>query len=154
MFARKHANIPQYVLNHYNRYYNNKTMTGTIRMTRVEAIDFNWGTARPGTNVNTNSFSVRWTGFVEAPATGTYTFQTITDDGGRLWVNGVQLINNWSDHSATTNTAGPINLVAGVRYAVTMEYYENGGSAVARLLWRSPGNTTFVPVPADRLFPN
>jgi hypothetical protein len=35
-----------------------------------------------------------------------------------------------------------------------MEYYENGGSAVARLLWRSPGNTTFVPVPADRLFPN
>jgi len=66
----------------------------------------------------------------------------------------VQVINNWTDHSATTNTASPINLVAGVRYAVTMEFYENGGDAVARLLWRTPGNTTFVAVPKDRLFPN
>jgi hypothetical protein len=35
-----------------------------------------------------------------------------------------------------------------------MEFYENGGDAVARLLWRTPGNTTFVAVPKDRLFPN
>jgi hypothetical protein len=136
------------------RYYNNKTVSGTVRLTRIEAVDFNWGTGRPGPNVNTNSFSVRWTGFVEAPATGTYTFQTVSDDGARLWVNGVQLINAWTDHSATTSTAGPVNLVAGMRYAVTMEYYENRGSAVARLRWRTPGNTTFVAVPRDRLFPN
>ncbi|HUL64766.1 MAG TPA: PA14 domain-containing protein [Burkholderiaceae bacterium] len=136
------------------RYYNNKTMTGTVRLTRIEAVDFTWGSAKPGPNVNANSFSVRWTGFVEAPATGTYVFQTISDDGVRLWVNGVQLVNNWTDHSATTNTAGPINLVAGARYAVTMEFYENGGAAVARLLWRTPGNTTFAAVPKDRLFPN
>jgi hypothetical protein len=136
------------------RYYNNRTVSGTVRLTRIEAVDFNWGSARPGSNVNANSFSVRWSGFVEAPATGTYTFQTVSDDGVRLWVNGMQLVNNWTDHSATTNTASPINLVAGVRYAVTMEFYENGGDAVARLLWRTPGNTTFVAVPKDRLFPN
>ena len=136
------------------RYYNNLTMTGTVRLTRVEAVDFNWGSARPASSVNTNSFSVRWTGFVQAPATGTYTFQTISDDGVRLWINGTQLVNNWTDHSATTNTANPINLVAGVKYAVTMEFFENGGDAVARLLWRTPGNTTFVAVPKDRLFTN
>jgi hypothetical protein len=136
------------------RYYNNMTLSGTVRLTRTEAVDFNWGGSRPGAGVNSNGFSVRWTGFIEAPATGTYTFQTVSDDGVRLWVNGVQLINNWTDHSATTNTAGPLNLVAGARYAVTMEFYDNTGQAVARMLWRTPGNTPFVAVPKDRLFPN
>ena len=31
---------------------------------------------------------------------GTYTFYTVSDDGVRLWVNGVQLVNHWSNHGA------------------------------------------------------
>ena len=54
---------------------------------------------------STNNFSVRWTGKVQAPVTGTYRFSTVSDDGIRLWVNGQQVINNWTDHAATTNTS-------------------------------------------------
>jgi hypothetical protein len=66
----------------------------------------------------------------------------------------VQLINNWTTHSSTTDTSGDINLVAGVRYSITLEYYDDRGVAEARLRWRTPGTGGYVVVPADRLFPN
>jgi YVTN family beta-propeller protein len=134
------------------RYYNNTTLGGTAVLTRIEAIDFNWGSKAPSTGVNSNQYSVRWIGFIEAPATGTYVFQTNADDGVRLWINGQQLINRWTNSSARNDNSGPVNLVAGQRYPVTMEYYENSGQAVARLRWQTPGTTTFVAIPAHRMF--
>ncbi len=136
------------------QYFNRTTVSGTVRLTRVENIDFAWGTAAPGPNVRSDNFSVRWTGHVEAPATGTYRFQTVSDAGARIWVNGVQLINNWTAHSPTTDTSGIINLVAGTRYTITVEYYETTGSAEIRLRWLTPGNSSYSAVPASQLFPN
>jgi mono/diheme cytochrome c family protein len=136
------------------RYYNNTTLSGTPVLTRVEKIDFGWGSRAPGTGVKRDKFSVRWSGTVQAQATGTYRFQTVSDDGIRVWVNGVQLINSWTKHSAKTDTSGTINLTAGTRYSITVEYYEVSGQAVARLRWLTPGNSSYVAVPADRLFAN
>jgi YVTN family beta-propeller protein len=136
------------------RYYANRTLANNPVLTRVEAIDFNWGTGSPGTGVPTNKFSARWTGMIEAPTAGAYRIQTISDDGVRVWVNGSQVINNWTDHSTTTNTSAVINLTAGQRVPITVEYYENGGSAVMRLLWLTPGATTYVAVPRTRLYTN
>lgn len=135
-------------------YFNNITLSGTAVLSRTEAIDFNWGTASPGTGVSANNFSARWTGTVQAATSGSYRFQTQSDDGVRVWVNGVQVINNWSDHSAATNTSAAVNLVAGQRYAVRVEYYEKGGSAVMRLRWLTPGQSTYVAIPAASLYPN
>jgi YVTN family beta-propeller protein len=134
-------------------YYPNTTLSGNPVLTRVEAIDFNWGSGLPGAGVAKDNFSVRWTGTVQPLVSGAYRFQTVSDDGVRVWVNGVQLINNWTKHSATTNTSGDINLVAGTRYTVRMEFFEATGQAVARLRWRVPGTSTYVAVPPDRLFP-
>lgn len=135
------------------RYYNNKTLSGTAALTRTEAIDFTWGTGSPGAGVASDNFSVRWTGTIEPTASGTHTFQTVSDDGVRLWVNGVQLINNWTNHSATTNTSNGISLTAGRRYTVTLEYYENTGDTEMRLRWRVPGSGSYVAVPVGRLYP-
>jgi cytochrome c peroxidase len=134
-------------------YFNNITLTGSAALTRTEVVDFDWGTGTPGTGVATNNFSVRWSGSVQAPSTGTYRFRTVSDDGVRLWVNNVQVINNWSDHSATTNTSGTVSLVAGQRYSIRMEYYEKGGQAVARLRWLRPGTSTYVTIPGTSLYP-
>ena len=41
-------------------------------------------------------------------ATGSYTFQTLSDDGVRLWVNGTQVINNWTGHAPTVDTSAAI----------------------------------------------
>ena len=75
----------------------------------------------------------------------------MSDDGIRLWVNGQLVINNWTDHAATTNTSAAIALTAGVRYTITLEFYEKAGSAVAKLQWSYPGQATQV-VPQSRLF--
>ena len=100
-------------------------------------INFSWGDGEPDNSVGANNFSVRWTGEVEAAFTERYTFYTNTDDGARLWVNGKQLVNDWNNHGATENL-GMINLVAGQFYSIVMEYYEDGGGAVAELRWSSP----------------
>ncbi|MFT3664257.1 PA14 domain-containing protein [Piscinibacter sp.] len=135
-------------------YFNNITLSGSPVLSRVQAVDFDWGTGSPGTGVGANNFSARWSGTLLAPASGSYRFRTVSDDGVRVWVNGTQLINNWSDHSATTNTSAAISLVAGQRYTVRVEYYEKGGSAVMRLRWQRPGNSSYVAIPAASLFPN
>ncbi len=124
----------------------------TLALTRVDTtVNFNWGAAAPAAGVTADNFSVRWTGRVQAPVTGTYRFSTVSDDGIRLWVNGQQVINNWTDHASTTNTSAAISLTAGVRYTITLEYYEKGGSAVARLQWSYTGQALQV-IPQSRLF--
>jgi len=135
-------------------YFNNRTLSGAPVLVRSEAIDFNWGTGSPGTGVGTDNFSVRWTGTIDPTVTGVYYFQTVSDDGVRLSVNGTQLINNWTDHGPTTNTSGGITLTAGRRYTVTLDYYENGGGSEMRWRWRVPGSSSYVAVPANRLYPN
>ena len=66
-------------------------------------------------------------------------------------MNGQLVINNWTDH-ATTENSGTISLTAGQLYAIKMEYYENGGAAVAKLLWSSPSTPKQV-VPQSQLVP-
>jgi hypothetical protein len=139
------------------RYYNDPSATShfttTPVLTRTDAtIDFSWGANAPGAGVQSNLFSVRWTGQVLAPITGNYTFVTSSDDGIRVWVNGQQVINNWTDHGTTTNTSAAISLTGGTKYDVVVEYYENAGGAVARLLWMYPGQAQQV-IPVSQLFP-
>ncbi|MHC4205706.1 MAG: PA14 domain-containing protein [Planctomycetota bacterium] len=101
-------------------------------------INFSWG--QPDPSIGENNFSVRWTGEVEVAFTEKYTFYTNTDDGARLWVDGKQLVNDWNDHGAEENS-GTIDLAGGQFYPIVMEYYENGGGAVAQLSWSSPSTT-------------
>jgi hypothetical protein len=116
-------------------------------------VNFDWGSGSPVPGVvQANNFSVRWTGQVEAPVSGNYVFSTQTDDGVRLWINGVLRIDKWSDRASKTNTSAPVALVAGQKYAVVMEYFERTKNATARLRWSYPGQTTQV-IPRARLYP-
>ena len=63
------------------------------------------------------------------------------------------MINNWTDHGPATNTSATVNLVGGQKVAITMEYYERGGGAVARLRWLPPGSGAYTTVPASALYP-
>lgn len=127
------------------KYYNNTTLTGSPASTRVDTnIDFNWSTGSPGAaGIGVDGFSIHWNATLKVPTTGTYQFQTNSDDGVRVWVNGTQVINNWTDHSATLNTSGNVTLTAGVNYPVIVEFYENGGDAVISLQWKGPADSAF-----------
>jgi hypothetical protein len=137
------------------RYYRDPgtgTRFATLVLTRVDpTVNFAWGAAAPASGVTVDNFSVRWTGRVQAPVTGTYRFSTVSDDGIRLWINGQQIINNWTDHASTTNTSAAISLTAGVKYTITLEYYEKTGSATAKLQWSYTGQALQI-IPQSRLF--
>ena len=135
-------------------YFNNTTLSGGPVLTRTEAVNFSWGSGSPGAGVNADNFSARWSGTIEPTSTGSYRFRTYSDDGVRVWVNSVQVINNWTDHAPTNNTSGNVDLVAGQRQTITVEYYERGGGATMQLNWRLPDTTSYVVVPAARLFPD
>jgi hypothetical protein len=118
-------------------YFNNMTLTGSPVVSRCEAsIDNDWGGGAPAPGVNVDGFSVRWTG---APvfAAGDHVFSTTADDGVRVFVDGASVIDQWKDQGPTTYTAAR-TLAAGA-HPVRMEFYENGGGAVARLSWTSVG---------------
>ena len=126
----------------------------TLALTRNDSsVNFNWGSGSPDPAVTPDNFTVRWTGQVLAPITGNYTFSTVSDDGVRLWINDVQVINDWTDHGATTDASAAIALTAGQKYNVKMEYYERGGTAEAMLLWAYGGVAQQI-IPQTSLYPS
>ena len=133
-------------------YFTNKNLSGTSGLSRLDSvIDFSWQGGSPAPNVPQDNFSVRWTGQVQAQYGEEYTFYTRSDDGVRLWVNGQQIINNWTDH-AVKEDQGKISLQAGQKYDIRLEYYEKGGQAVCQLRWSSASQPKQV-VPQPRLYP-
>ncbi|KAM3107674.1 PA14 domain-containing protein [Phormidesmis sp. 146-33] len=131
-------------------YFDNLDFTNS-RLTRVDStVNFNWGTGSPDTRIGPDTFSVRWTGQVLPTTTGAYTFFTTSDDGVRLFVNGQQVINRYVNQ-APTEVAGTINLVAGQKYDIRLDYFENTGGAVSRLSWAGPGVSKQI-IPQSQLF--
>jgi len=132
-------------------YFDNSDFTAQ-KMSRVDAtVNFDWSTGSPDATIGADTFSVRWTGQIQAQFSETYTFYTVSDDGVRLWVNGQLLVDNWTDHAPTENS-GTIALVAGQLYDIKLELYENGGGAVGKLLWSSASTAKDV-VPTSQLYP-
>ena len=134
-------------------YFNNTTLTGAPVLERIERVGFTWS-GSPGPGVDADQFSVRWTGFIEASATGGFQFQTRSNDGVRLWIDGNLVIDHWAAHGTSYDTTAAIPLVRNQRYAVTMEYYDVSGTGVARLSWKTPSGTNFYVVPLNRLYAN
>jgi hypothetical protein len=137
-------------------YYANHTSaspyTGSPTLVRTDSVvNFNWNSAGPSPSVGQTVYTVRWTGSVQPQFSGTYTFSASADDGVRLWVNGQELVNGWVDE-ATTTYQGSISLKAQQLYNIEMDYYQNGGNAIAELQWSS-AFTPLAVVPQTQLYP-
>jgi hypothetical protein len=115
-------------------YYNNPNLSGPPALVRNDvSVNFDWGGGSPGSGVPADGFSVRWSRGLDFPA-GIYRFYARVDDGVRLWIDGVLVINQWHDSAPTTYSA-EVNLTDGW-HNLEMEYYYG---AVARWL-NSPGS--------------
>src|SRR5262249_20638410 len=119
-------------------YFDNWDLTN-LKTTRTDpTVNFNWGTATPDPTILANTlYSARWTGQVQAQFSETYTFYTYSDDGVRMWVNGIKVVDNFIDHSPMEDM-GPVALVANQKYDIHVEYYQDGGGALMQLSWSSP----------------
>jgi len=132
-------------------YFGTKNLTNPL-LSRVDSrLNFDWGTYAPDPALPTDGFSVRWDGQIQARWNETYTFSTTSDDGVRVWVNGVQLINAWYDGGNVVGS-GSIALKAGQKVPIRIEYYDNTQGANIRLRWSSP-STPLALVPQSQLYP-
>ncbi len=133
-------------------YFDNADFTGTSVTRADAALDFDWGMGSPIAGISPDSFSVRWQGQIEAVYSQTYTFSTSSDDGMRVWVDNLLVVDNWYDSAANSNrTSGLINLAAGKKYDISVEYFESRGNAAAQLKWSSASQAEQI-VPMERLY--
>jgi RHS repeat-associated protein len=93
-------------------------------------IDFGWGTGEPMGGMSPDHFTIRWTGFVTAPATGSYTFGAASDDGAYVTVGGTAVLNHWVDGTFSSPVWGStVTLNAGQPSPIEVDFYENTGNA-------------------------
>jgi len=88
-----------------------------------------------------STYSWKWYGFIIPLTTGTYTFQTISDDASYVYVDETQVVNNGGLHGAQTRT-GTINLNVGTRYLIRIYFGENAGAASMIFSWSGGSQTT------------
>ena len=93
-----------------------------------------------------DEFALRYTGYVQVPADGTYTFSTASDDGSRLFIGSQLVVDNDGLHG-TQEKSGTIGLKAGL-HAITVTFFERGGDQVLSVSYAGPGLAKTV-VPAS-----
>ena len=164
-------------------YFNNPALKGTPVVTRIDPnLWFNWRDKSPddpsnrpqtaGTNqvpvlIQTNAFSARWTGWLQAPFSEDFVFSTYNRGGVRVWLDGKLIIDDWKDYAGQTfwqrpeqyakNASKPIPLVTGQPYSLRVEYYQSGpfkgiNESRIHLNWESP-TLQRQHVPASALSP-
>ncbi len=88
-------------------------------------------------NVN-DYFGFLWEGFIKIPVTGTYKFETNSDDGSKLYLSpysagATALVNNDGAHGAQY-ASGTISLTAGT-YPISITYFEKAGGQQMQVYW-------------------
>jgi hypothetical protein len=120
-------------------YWDNRYFRGEPVMIRNDDCPvFDWGTGSPAAELPADGFSVRWTRTEEFEA-GKYNFYVRADDGFRVYVDGVQMLNQWHD-SAGDDLFVASGTLSG-EHTVVVEYYEHKGEAQMQFYWVRTGNS-------------
>lgn len=114
-------------------------------------LDFDWGTGAPASGVPAD-FSARWTGTLEAPIDGPLTIYLHTDDLGRLRFAGAPLLDSWSEPFGPQEVAATVDVRAGQRYDLSIDFRDDTGGAFIHLYWSWPCHPREV-IPTHRLSP-
>jgi len=102
------------------------TRTAPILTAHALRLDFEGRQALP--NLPRENFALEATGSVDL-APGEYTLRTLSDDGVRVWVDGVLVIDNWKPHETALDFA----TLAGGHHDIRVQYYQGDGSYELRL---------------------
>ena len=96
-----------------------------------------------GLPTRSDGFIVRFHGFINIPTAGTYWFGGQADDGIRIKINNISVVDSWIE-SGGDFRQGSITLSAGV-VPVEIMYYENGGGQMVNFQWFINGSWQIVP---------
>jgi hypothetical protein len=95
------------------------------------------------------NFALRFTGYIDIPVSGAYTFYTTSDDGSALYIGSTKVVNNDGAHGMQ-EAQGVINLTAG-KVALTVLYYQGNGGLGLQASWSGPGVAKQL-IPASALY--
>lgn len=136
----------------------NGTNFNTLLSKRIDpVIDFPNSSKAPMFGQTVGSFSARWEGKIRPLYSETYTFKITHDNGARLWVNGVAIL----DHATTWDNTGTITpgthtgtivLAADAFYDIKVEWNDGGSPNEFRLKWSSASQTEEI-IPPEVLYP-
>src|SRR2546422_720741 len=84
------------------RYYGGETFTNLLLERQDGAVNFWWAWGSPSPLVPANSFTVRWEGYWDFPASGRYRFRMTADDGIRIWIDNALILDAWIVQPPTT----------------------------------------------------
>jgi len=119
-------------------YFNNPDLAGGPVIVRGEArspnpLDLDWGLGSPAPGaVPDDNWSARWRGRFYFDA-GDFVFQARSDDGVRVYIDGIRVIDAWYD-----GYKEPVNRFRQLGrgdHEIVIEYYERGGTAFNRVWW-------------------
>jgi hypothetical protein len=119
-------------------YFNNTDLAGNPVLVRREPrspypLDVDWGNGSPAAGIiNNDNFSARWVGTFNFDA-GDYVFQARSDDGVRVYIDGIRVIDAWTD--GYKEPSNRFQRLGGGDHQITIEYYERGGTAFNRVWW-------------------
>lgn len=122
----------------------NRTLlsTGT-----VSTVNYQWGGGAVLNSGRAEGVIVRFYGYINIQTAGTYQFGGNADDGIRINVNGISVVNSWIE-SGGAFRSGSVTLSAGI-VPIELLYYENGGGAMVNLQWYQ--NNTWQVIPSTSL---
>jgi YD repeat-containing protein len=120
------------------------------------AIDRDWGAGSPAClGTATDNWSARFTGLIKFPSEiGPHVFQTIADDGVRVWIDDKKVIDKWT--SPGTNESLFVSYPTNSLQTIRIDFVDRTGNAKLKLSWKKYLDllAPFVVVPGSNLFPN
>jgi beta-glucosidase len=125
----------------WGEYFGNADFKGRPLFSRLDAkLDFEhvWE-EKPDDRLGFRPWSARWTGFLVPEISGRHRLGLSSSDGSRLWLDGKLVVDHWKDHYWPELARTEVELKAGKRYAVKIEYrFHSGESAILRFGWLEP----------------
>ena len=119
-------------------YYNNISFSGRPSARQTDSnIDFDWDNNAPaslGGAGGPAAFAVRWIGNINTATAGAYSFQSTVDDGIRVTIDDMTVIDNWVTTGAHTIASPPVPLTAGW-HKIAVDYMDAGSAAEVDLSW-------------------
>jgi beta-glucosidase len=119
-------------------YFAHHAFEGTPFATRSEpAIDHQWWRSAPLDGMPADSFSVRWTGTLVPSVTGRYALGARAMGSARLFLDD-SLIVEFSDRHVVLAQSAWVELQAGTRHALRLEFFDRRADASVQLVWAPP----------------
>lgn len=119
-------------------YFDNSKLEGEPVFTRVDKdINFYWESGSPSMILPDDNFSIRWTGYLVPPVSGTYKMGCWGMPELNIWLEGEKILSHRSEHHAFYHEKA-VDLEAGKKYKFVYEYHNWYGDGDAKLLWSMP----------------